>query len=384
MTSVLDTRCGIDRRTTDADDAIDVVATAPGRVNLIGEHTDYTGGFALPMAVDLAITVEGRRAGERIVLTSDAVDGNVDLPAPSDTNGAVGSDGDDTGKRGRNWGAYASAVSDGLLARGQAGGFAGSVRSTLPVGAGLSSSAALEVALALAIGFEGARSELVHLARDAEERAVGVPCGLLDQVASVCGSEGHALLIDFDDLDVTPVALPEELEILVVHSGQERTLAGSAYAERRQQCEAAAADIGALRHASVADANRLADPVLGRRARHVITENLRVLAMTEALRSGDLLAAGRLLTESHDSLRDDFEVSTSVLDALVEDLSATPGVFGARLTGGGFGGCVVAFCRPGAVRSGPGVWHLRAADGARVALRDGREARPSWTRTPRG
>lgn len=379
MTSLLGTPCGLGHGATDDD--ITVVATAPGRVNLIGEHTDYTGGLALPMAVDLATTVEGVRHRTHLTLTSDALGGQVDLTLaddgrplaptaiPGDTNQPA-------------WAAYAAAVAAGLAERGQGGGLQGSVRTTLPVGAGLSSSAALEVALALALGFEGNRGELVALARDAEERAVGVPCGLLDQLASVCGTEGHALLIDFTDLAVTPVPIPEGLEVVVVHSGEERTLAGSAYAERRAQCEAAAAHLGPLREASIADVDRLDDAVLRRRARHVVTENARVLAMVDALGAGDLRAGGALLVEGHRSLREDFEVSTPTLDALVERLVTTPGVLGARLTGGGFGGCVVAFCEPGALSTGPGVWTVGAAAGARVTVRDDRAARPSSPRIP--
>jgi len=375
----LGTACGIGR--TDTDDDTVVVATAPGRVNLIGEHTDYSGGLALPMAVDLVTTVEGRRAGDRIVLRSDAASGVVDV--------AVDGGGDPPG----GWGAYVTAVATGLATRGQAGAFSGSVRTTLPVGAGLSSSAALEVALALALGFAGDRGTLARVARDAEERAVGVPCGLLDQLASVCGTEGHALLIDFTALAVTPVALPDGLEVVVVHSGQERTLAGSAYAQRRRECEAAAAAIGPLRLATADDVAGIDDAVLRRRARHVVSENERVLAMVEALAAGDLAGAGSLLVESHRSLQEDFEVSTPVLDELVDRLVATHGVLGARLTGGGFGGCVVALCAPGALIAGPGVWPLRAAGGAHVVTDDGPgdteltadPAAPSSSpRTPRG
>lgn len=380
MTPVLRIPCGLGRGSGDAEVA--VVATAPGRVNLIGEHTDYTGGLALPMAVDLATTVEGVRHGDRIRLTSDAAETSVDLalaadgrPPPSTTA--------DLNRQGTQWGAYVAAVAAGLAGRAQGGGLRGSVRTTLPVGAGLSSSAALEVALALALGFAGERGELVTLARDAEERAVGVPCGLLDQMASVCGTEGHALLIDFADLAVTPVPIPEGLEIVVVHSGEERTLAGSAYAERRAQCEAAADALGPLRQASPAEVERLGDLLLRRRARHVVAENGRVLAMIEALGAGDLHTAGALLVEGHRSLREDFEVSTPTLDALVGRLLATPGVLGARLTGGGFGGCVVAFAEPGALAAGPGVWPVRAGGGASVRLTDGRATPPSSPRTPR-
>lgn len=369
MTSPLHTTCGLGRSAEDADTV--VVATAPGRVNLIGEHTDYTGGLALPIAVDLGTTVEGRRLGDRIRLTSDAEAGTVDLPAPRapgaatrTTNGAPA------------WGAYADAVATGLAARGQGGGFDGSVRTTLPVGAGLSSSAALEVALALALGFEGTRGDLVALTRDAEEAAVGVPCGLLDQLSSVCGVEGHALLIDFEHLEVTPVPLPDGLEVVVMHSGEARTLAGSAYADRHRECADAARQVGPLRHASADDVGQLADPVLRRRARHVVAENERVLAMVEALRSDDLRAAGTLLSEGHRSLRVDFEVSTPTLNELVARLEATDGVFGARLTGGGFGGCVVAFTTPGTLAPGSGVWPVRARGGAQVIRRQASASEP--------
>lgn len=348
-------------------------ASAPGRVNLIGEHTDYTGGLALPMAVDLVTTVEGRRIGSGIVLGSDAASGTAEVAIDGGFDAAAPA-----------WAAYVAAVAAGLAERGQSGGFEGVVRSTLPVGAGLSSSAALAVAVALALGFDGSRRELAVLARAAEERAVGVPCGLLDQLASVCGTEGHALLINFADLSVSPVPLPDGLEVVVVHSGETRTLAGSAYAERRRQCEAAAAVTGPLRHAAAGDLERIDDDVLRRRARHVVSENDRVLAMVDALETGDLTTAGALLTDGHRSLRHDFEVSTPTIDALVERLVAIPGVFGARLTGGGFGGCVVAFSEPGVLACGPGVWPVRATGGASVELRDDRAAPPSSPRTPPG
>lgn len=413
MTSRLSAWCGIARNTEGAHGAagtgrtggaggvaeatgVTVVATAPGRVNLIGEHTDYAGGLALPMAVDLATAVEGRRLGDRIVLDSDAAEGVVNLRAhpgddPEQHPGAASQAAAHSGRRGDAvtaphdadgplppWGAHVEAVRAGLAARGQGGGLEGTVRTTLPVGAGLSSSAALDVALALALGFVGTRGDLAALARDAEERAVGVPCGMLDQVTSVAAVAGHALLIDFAHLAVRNVVLPEGLEVVVVHSGQQRTLAGSAYAERRGQCEAAASELGPLGAVTPDDVTRLADPVLRRRARHVVSENARVLAMVEAFERSDLVAAGQLLDASHRSLRDDFEVSTTVLDALVDRLASTPGVYGARLTGGGFGGCVVAFTEPGALSAPPKArvdpldgadrWSVRASDGASVSL----------------
>jgi galactokinase len=242
-------------------------------------------------------------------------------------------------------------------------GATGTVSTTLPVGAGLSSSAALEVAVALALGFDGSPVELARACQRAEHAASGVPSGIMDQLASAAGVAGHALLIDCTSLERTPVPLPPDVEVVVVHSGEARALAGSAYAERRRQCEAAEAEIGPLRAASVDAATSLGDPVLRRRARHVVTENARVREAAAALAAGDVAAAGRAMTASHASLRDDFEVSTPALDRLVDELSATDGVHGARLTGAGFGGCVVALARPGAVRRG---WVVHAVDGARL------------------
>jgi galactokinase len=238
----------------------------------------------------------------------------------------------------------------------------GRVSSTLPVGAGLSSSAALEVAVALALGFEGSPLELARLCQRAEQRASGVPCGIMDQLASAAGVAGHALLIDCTSETVSPVPLPTDVEVVAIHSGVTRALAGSAYAERRAACEQAADLLGPLRAASMADLAGIDDPVVRRRARHVVTENQRVVAMADALAAHDPVAAGALMADSHVSLRDDFEVSTPELDELVERLGATRGVYGARLTGAGFGGCVVALCEPGAVTEG---WRLEAVDGAR-------------------
>ncbi len=329
-----------------------VRATAPGRVNLIGDHTDYLGGLALPMAVDLATTVTAEVGGDRVVLRSDQQPGTVDLPIcdPLEALEPATMPG---------WARYVAGV---VAEVAPASGLVGKVSSTVPVGAGLSSSAALEVAVALALGFRGSPLELAAACQHAEQLAAGVPCGIMDQLASAAGVTGHALLIDFSTLEVTPVPLPTGVEVVVVHSGQARTLAGSAYAERRAACEAAEALIGPLRKASETDVSRLTDPVLARRARHVVTECSRVREMAAALGAGDPVTAGQAMVASHDSLRDDFEVSTPALDALVERLVATDGVFGARLTGAGFGGCAVALCEPGALEEG---WRVEAAPGAR-------------------
>lgn len=332
-----------------------VTATAPGRVNLIGEHTDYTGGLALPMAIHLGTTVRGVRGGGAVRLTS----GDRDEPA------VVPIDVEDPAAISPSWARYVAGV---VAEVRPAVGFTGTVGTTVPIGAGLSSSAALELAVALALGFTGTTGELARLGQRAEQAASGVPCGLMDQLTSACGRAGHALLIDFTSEHATPVALPDDVDVVVVHSGQERQLAGSAYAERRSACEAIAASLGPLRTLTVADVEAVVDPVLRRRARHVVSENARVLDVAEALERSDGRAAGALLVESHRSLRDDFEVSTPVLDALVDDLVAAPGVLGARLTGAGFGGCVVALTERGALDLSrfPRAWRVAPSAGARV------------------
>lgn len=328
-----------------------VRAFAPGRVNLIGDHTDYTGGLVLPMALQMGTTVTGRRGGPVVRLSTDAfehAEAEFDVPVVPPL-------------RLEGWGRYAEAVAAVLL---PAEGFTGRVSSDLPIGAGLSSSASLEVALALAFGGAGGLAgDTARACQQAEELASGVPCGIMDQLVSLAGVEGHALLIDCSSLSVDPVPIPEEAEIVVIHSGQPRRLAGSAYAERRRACEQAASRIGPLRSATLADLAGLDSPLLRARARHVISENSRVNAFAAALRSGDLQACGQLMVASHRSLAEDFEVSTDRLDAMVSDLAARPGVYGARLTGAGFGGCVVALADPGVLRAG---WTVRPSGGAYV------------------
>jgi galactokinase len=200
--------------------------------------------------------------------------------------------------------------------------------------------------------------------RRAEERAVGVPCGIMDQLVALAAIEGTALRIDCDTLEIEHVPFPEDAEIVVIHSGQHRELSGSAYAERRAECEAAEQVIGRLRKAAPIDAESIDDPVLRRRARHVITENERVDALASALAKGQLAYAGELLVASHASMRDDFEVSTPVLDDLVAGVRGVPGVYGARVTGAGFGGCVIVLCKPKTRINGPVVWRGRPAGGA--------------------
>ncbi|HEX2051999.1 MAG TPA: galactokinase [Actinomycetota bacterium] len=309
---------------------------APGRANLIGEHTDYNDGLVLPVALDMATCVAGTPGGDVVRLRS--------LEEPGDVVVDVA-----TGRGPeRGWGRYARAVvralrDDGVAVRG----FDGVVASDVPVGSGLSSSAALEVALAHALADDPLDPlRIATICRRAENVYVGVECGIMDQLASAAGVEGHALLIDCRTNEVEPVPLPPAVRVLLVDSGTARGLSDGEYNARRAQCERAAAALGvrSLRDATPAglDARR-GDMDEGdyRRARHVVTENERVRAAAAALRAGRLDALGDLFDAAHRSLAADFDVSLPELDALVEAAAGTPGVLGARLTGAGFGGCTV-------------------------------------------
>lgn len=331
-----------------------VSAWAPGRVSLVGDHTDYTGGLALPMAIGLGIEVTGDRGSDWIMLGSSTVRGVAELPLEIDDPTAVEP----------GWARYVA----GVVAELQPDdGLSGTVDSTLPLGRGLSSSAALEVAVALALGASADNPmALAQLCQRAEHRAVGVPCGIMDQLTIVAAVEGAVLRIDCRSLDVTPVPLPEGVDVVVADSGQGRTLESSAYAERVAECARVEAEIGPLRDATPQDAETLADPVLRRRARHVTTENARVDAVVAAFAAGDLRHAGKLIAASHASLRDDYEVSTPPLDQLVQHLRGTPGVHGARLTGAGWGGCAVALADESATFDIPLVWRGRPAAPAHV------------------
>jgi galactokinase len=337
------------------------IARAPGRVNLIGDHTDYQDGFCLPMAIDREVAVVVRRRADGLVTASSAdFEGSVRLPADTSADARAAEPA---------WGRTVAAILAVLARRGRPPvGFDAAVSSTVPVGSGLSSSAAFEVALALAAAHVATMPlrgrELALAARDAEHLASGVPCGVMDQMAAVFGRAGHALLLDCRSLDATPVALPVGVAVVVAHSGVARRLAGSAYAQRRAACEAAAARLGvpALRDARIDDV--AGDPI----GRHVVSENGRVLAFVDALRRGDVERCGALMLESHVSLRDDFGVSTDALDAVV-DRFLTAGAFGARLTGAGFGGCAVALCpgdRAAHLAERTNGWIVAAADGAYV------------------
>ena len=333
--------------------APDLAVGAPGRVNLIGEHTDYNDGFVLPAAIGLQSIVAVRRRSDSIVRLMAADFGDAvsefDLAAPIAP---------DTAQPWSNYirGVAATMQSDGVEFRGLDMLVAGDI----PQGSGLSSSASLSVASAMAFGglFAPGRFDptaIALIAQRAECDFVGMRCGNMDQLASAHGLAGHALLIDCRSLDVRPVALPHGLAMLIVHSGIRRGLVDGAYNERRAQCERVAGHFGvaALRDVtpSALDAARGdLDPTAWRRARHVVTENERTLAAAKAMEAGDLILLGELMALSHASMREDFEITTPAIDRLVAELQRViGGRGGARMTGGGFGGAVVALVEADAV-----------------------------------
>jgi len=326
------------------------VARAPGRVNLIGDHTDYTGGLVLPMTIDRWTVIEGSLSEGAITLTSADEPDPISITLPVDNPAIVEP----------RWGRYVAGVAAELGTAAMP--IDGHVTTTIPVGAGLSSSAALEVAAALALGFDGPAADLAQLARRAEHRASGVPCGIMDQLCIAAGVANHALLIDCHTLEIEAVPVPHNADVIVQFVAH-RTLAGSEYAQRVSECELAERLIGPLRLATLALVATIGDPLIQRRARHVVSENQRVRDFAIALRTNDLATAGRLMIESHHSLRDNYETSTPAVDEAVRQMCATPGVYGARITGGGFGGCIVALAAPGTSTKG---WVVRAVDGATI------------------
>jgi galactokinase len=325
--------------------------TAPGRVNLIGEHTDYNEGFVLPAAIDRAVRLAAAPLGESVLrVWSSQFNEAIAIPLHRLEEPALPA-----------WARYLQGVAIELAREGVGlRGTAAVVDGDLPRASGLSSSAALEIAGALAFaGTAGASIDprrLALLAQRAEVEFVGVRCGIMDQLSVLMGRAGHALLIDCRSLDVSPVPMPDHLLLVVCDTGVQRALGGSGYNQRRVECEEAlrrlqaARPIGSLRDLTPADlplVERLPEP-LGRRVRHVITENERVREAAEHLRAGEGAAAGRLLDASHASLRTDFEVSSPELDAMVGAARAA-GALGARLTGAGFGGAAIALVAGSAV-----------------------------------
>ena len=368
-------------------------ARAPGRVNLIGEHTDYNEGFVLPIAINRSVWVVARpRPDRRARLVAadfgESAEFSLDDLRPGSLSG---------------WPAYPAGVAWALEEAGyQLPGLEAAVAGDVPIGSGLSSSAALEVAFAIVWialgGYTVPPLELARRCQRAENGFVGVRCGIMDQMAALFGRRGHALRIDCRTLEVESVPFPAEAAVLVADSGVRRALAASAYNERRAQCEEAVRRLRArypglqalrdLTPDQLEAARPLLPDLLYRRARHVVTENERVQGAVAALARGDLEALGALLNASHESLRTDYEVSAPELDVLVEAARAVLGVCGARLTGAGFGGSVLALVRREAVaaaqeamaraytmrfRRAPTFFVVEPEEGATVT----REAEPS-------
>ncbi len=320
------------------------LARAPGRVNLVGEHTDYNEGFVLPMAIDRAAWIAFR----------PRPDGRVHLFSLQFGEGAE-FDLEALARTGPAWVEYVKGVAWSLREDGPAlRGFDGVLAGDVPMGAGLSSSAAVELAATRALAASSALpwepKPMALRAQHAENSWVGMKCGIMDQLASAAAVAGSALLIDCRSLATTPVPLPPGAAVVVLDTSTRRALMDSAYNERRAQCEEAARRLGvkALRDVT---AEQLALPgapleaTVRRRARHVVAENARTLAAAEALQRGDAAALGRLLDASHQSLREDFEVSSPALEAMVACAQRDGAAYGARLTGAGFGGCAVALVR---------------------------------------
>jgi galactokinase len=349
--------------------------SAPGRINLIGEHTDYNLGFALPIALPQRTSVVFDPDATDVLEVSSALASEaVRIPLRT-TPGEV-----------RGWAGYVAGVVWALRGAGHAvPGGTMRITSDVEVGSGLSSSAALECAalgaLLSAAGSDLDRIAQARIAQRAENEYVGAPTGLLDQLASLFGEPAQAMLIDFRDVTVEPVPFApdaSDVALLLIDSRARHAHAGGEYAARRASCERAAADLGVTSLREVAAVSALGpvqDPVDARRARHVVTENHRVLDCVAAMADSDFAAVGALWTASHASMRDDFEITTPHLD-LIAATAVQAGAFGARMTGGGFGGCVIALV--------PSERADEVGDAVRRAVVDAGYQEPVITRTHAG
>jgi len=334
---------------------------APGRVNVIGEHTDYNDGFVLPAAIDREVVLAFEPAEDGFVRVASEAFGD-------DAAFRLGS----WDERAEGWASYVQGVAWSLAARGlEIRGWRGALASDVPVGAGLSSSAALELAVAQAFhvvgGWPWDPVEMAGVCRRAENHWVGVASGIMDQLASAGGVAGHALLVDCRSLDVEPVPVPEGLRLVVLDTSTRRELGSSGYNDRRRECETAARalGVGSLRDVTTAmldERGSTLDGLLLRRARHVVSENDRTTRAAAAMREGDPERLGALVSESHRSLRDDFAVSSGPLDAIVAIAEDVAGCYGARLTGGGFAGCALALVAGPSVASFADDVQVRFAD----------------------
>jgi galactokinase len=324
---------------------------APGRVNLIGEHTDYNGGFVLPAALDLFCGVRAEIAADGKLTVRSANFGEQTAWALGDLPNA---------KPRGDWTDYVAGVAVELFRMGvKPTAVRLEIDSSVPLGSGLSSSASLEISVGLALasmaGASVPRKELALACQRAENDFVGMKCGIMDQFVSAFGEAGHAILIDCRGLEHRPVPVPQGLQLLVVNSMVKHELASSEYNTRRRECEQAVKILGRpLRDIAAGEWPSLESALpdtLRRRARHVVSENARVLAFVEACQRDDQQRMGRLMAESHYSLRDDYQVSCPEIDFLVDIASGLEGVVGSRITGGGFGGCTVNLVRDGFAES---------------------------------
>lgn len=336
-------------------EAPQVAACAPGRVNLIGEHTDYNQGFVLPMALPLVTVVVGSPTSGQDVTVVTATE---DADEPRRVDFCLPRDGSPLSPGLPRWANYVKGVIQHYRAA-PVPAFRAVIASSVPLGGGVSSSASLEVAtytfLQQLKPDDGDKVSKAVACQQAEHTHAGVPCGIMDQFVSVLGREGHALLIDCRSLEATPVPLTDPgLVILITNSNVRHSLTGSEYPTRRRQCEEAASILGkdSLRDATTKDleeARSRLDDVTYQRARHVIEEIERTARAAEALKRGAYKEFGKLMVESHNSLRDLYEVSCRELDELVSAAMEVEGVFGSRMTGGGFGGCTVTLLQAHAI-----------------------------------
>jgi galactokinase len=365
---------------TQFDTLPELVVRAPGRVNLIGEHTDYNDGFVLPMAINRAVWIALQP------VTGSEV--KVHSLAYSETRTF---DLDDFSYKSESWLEYIRGVAAKLQEAGRnLQPWRGVIFSDIPIGAGLSSSAALELSIALAFtvisGISWDPKAMALLAQKAENEWVGVNSGIMDQLISALGRAGHALLIDCRSLETDPIPLPGGIAVVILDTCTRRGLVDSKYNQRREQCEQVAAyfDVPALRDISPKEFSAQANGLLElqrKRALHVISENQRTIEAAEAMRAGDVRKLGQLMNASHVSLRDDYEVSTEALNTMVDCAQVNQGCYGARMTGGGFGGSAIAIvseenvnhfiestkcCYEGRIGIKPQIYVIEAADGAGI------------------
>lgn len=332
----------------------EIYVQAPGRVNLIGEHTDYNDGFVLPCAIDYQTMTTAAKRDDRIIRIVAA-----DYHNECDE---FSLDSDITFLPEKMWANYIRGVVKFLLQRGFSfNGCDIAVSGNVPQGAGLSSSASLEVVIGQTFKalyqLDISQQDIALNGQQAENQFVGCNCGIMDQLISACGDAGHALLIDCRSLALFPISIPDDLVVMIINSNKQRGLVGSEYNTRRQQCEEAANLFGvkALRDVTFDDflqQQHQLSPVVAKRAKHVISENERTLAAAKALTQNDLLQLSELMAQSHISMRDDFEITVKEIDTLVDIVKSVLGVQGGvRMTGGGFGGCVVAVMQQQCVQS---------------------------------